>query len=319
MMASRILIRRSLLSPTLITASPKRMALRSLQTMAAFDIDQYRTDSPPPALQSTAPHPNIVNKSIPTNVSTSTSPSLSLIDDTVRQTSRPHEDWTMSHPVYTRQELDSVKVVRREAKTVADRVAILLVRTARWGFDFVTRYKHDSPEAALATLKREGKEHLPLEELRRQGYVITVDSWLRRILFLEAVAGVPGMVAAVARHLRSLRLMQRDNGWIATLLSEAENERVSRFPTIDLVRSTSNTHFRHVDAFIVVFGHQETNQVFPIPRTRQSRCLLQRFLPRECSIFLSRSIYFLVPTYRLFYSTGLPRFTKSGSQICCHS
>ena len=29
--------------------------------------------------------------------------------------------------------------------------------------------------------------------------------WLRRIVFLETVAGVPGMVGAMVRHLRSLR------------------------------------------------------------------------------------------------------------------
>ena len=40
----------------------------------------------------------------------------------------------------------------------------------------------------------------------------------RRIIFLETVAGVPGMVAAMTRHLQSLRKMRRDNGWIHTLL-----------------------------------------------------------------------------------------------------
>lgn len=40
----------------------------------------------------------------------------------------------------------------------------------------------------------------------------------RRIAFLETVAGVPGMVAAMARHLKSLRRMRRDHGWIHTLL-----------------------------------------------------------------------------------------------------
>jgi threonyl-tRNA synthetase len=34
------------------------------------------------------------------------------------------------------------------------------------------------------------------------------------------------MVAAMARHLRSLRSMERDHGWIHTLLEEAENERM---------------------------------------------------------------------------------------------
>jgi len=56
---------------------------------------------------------------------------------------------------------------------------------------------------------------------------MTKDQWMARILFLESIAGVPGMCAAVIRHLRSLRLMKRDGGWISTLLQEAENERVS--------------------------------------------------------------------------------------------
>ena len=36
----------------------------------------------------------------------------------------------------------------------------------------------------------------------------------------------PGMIAAMTRHLKSLRYMQRDHGWIHTLLEEAENERM---------------------------------------------------------------------------------------------
>ena len=48
---------------------------------------------------------------------------------------------------------------------------------------------------------------------------------MNRVVFLESIAGVPGMVGAVLRHLRSLRLMRRDHGWIHTLLEESENER----------------------------------------------------------------------------------------------
>jgi len=55
---------------------------------------------------------------------------------------------------------------------------------------------------------------------------MTKRDWLNRCLFLETVAGVPGMVAGMARHLRSLRSMNRDYGWIHTLLEEAENERM---------------------------------------------------------------------------------------------
>lgn len=43
---------------------------------------------------------------------------------------------------------------------------------------------------------------------------------------LMLAQGVPGAVAASLRHLGSLRRMQRDHGWIHTLLEEAENERM---------------------------------------------------------------------------------------------
>lgn len=55
---------------------------------------------------------------------------------------------------------------------------------------------------------------------------MTEAQWMARILFLESIAGVPGFVAAMLRHLTSLRLMKRDGGWIASLLQEAENERM---------------------------------------------------------------------------------------------
>ena len=53
---------------------------------------------------------------------------------------------------------------------------------------------------------------------------MTPEQWYTRILFLESIAGVPGFTAGILRHLRSIRLLKRDGGWIATLLQEAENE-----------------------------------------------------------------------------------------------
>lgn len=62
----------------------------------------------------------------------------------------------------------------------------------------------------------------------------TERDWLHRILFLETVAGVPGFVAGLFRHFRSLRRLQRDQGWIHTLLEEAENERMHLLTFMDL-------------------------------------------------------------------------------------
>ena len=47
-----------------------------------------------------------------------------------------------------------------------------------------------------------------------------------RAVVLETIAGVPGMVAGMLIHLRSLRKMERGNGtMIHEMLEEAENER----------------------------------------------------------------------------------------------
>ena len=47
-----------------------------------------------------------------------------------------------------------------------------------------------------------------------------------RAVVLETVAAVPGMVGGALQHLRALRRMEDDHGWIRTLLEEAENERM---------------------------------------------------------------------------------------------
>jgi ubiquinol oxidase len=47
-----------------------------------------------------------------------------------------------------------------------------------------------------------------------------------RAVVLETVAAVPGMVAGALQHLKALRRMETDNGWIRVLLEEAENERM---------------------------------------------------------------------------------------------
>lgn len=65
-----------------------------------------------------------------------------------------------------------------------------------------------------------------------------------RIIFLETVAGVPGSIAGILRHLASLRRMRRDNGWIHTLFEEAENERMHLLTYMSLKQP--NLFFRTV-------------------------------------------------------------------------
>lgn len=42
------------------------------------------------------------------------------------------------------------------------------------------------------------------------------------------------MVGGMARHLKSLRAMERDKGWIHHLLEEADNERFHLFVFLDI-------------------------------------------------------------------------------------
>jgi ubiquinol oxidase len=59
-----------------------------------------------------------------------------------------------------------------------------------------------------------------------------------RAVVLETVAAVPGMVGGSLQHLRALRRMRSDHGWIRTLLNEAENERMHLMTFIHIARPT---------------------------------------------------------------------------------
>jgi ubiquinol oxidase len=59
-----------------------------------------------------------------------------------------------------------------------------------------------------------------------------------RAIVLETVAAVPGMVGATIQHLTSLRRMVDDDGWIRTLMEEAENERMHLMTFIEIAKPT---------------------------------------------------------------------------------
>ncbi|KAM5437746.1 inducible alternative oxidase 2 [Microsporum ferrugineum] len=128
-----------------------------------------------------------------------------------KQTKRIIEtESAFEHPVFTQKQMKDIIVAHRETKNWSDWVALGTVRLLRWGTDLATGYKHPKPGEAAPS------KHFQMNERK----------WLIRFVFLETVAGVPGMVGGMLRHLHSLRKMKRDNGWIETLLEEAYNERM---------------------------------------------------------------------------------------------
>jgi hypothetical protein len=110
------------------------------------------------------------------------------------------QSYMLAHPIYDFDYIEQLKPKHRQPQGARDYVSMFAVWSARKGFDTITNYSHERS--------------------------LTKDEWLFRFIFLETVAGIPGMVAGMLRHMHSLRLLRHDNGWIHTLLEEAENERM---------------------------------------------------------------------------------------------
>lgn len=75
------------------------------------------------------------------------------------------------HSNYTPEELD-VKMTHTEPQGIRDRLAFNCVKAVRWGFDNATGWNYKA---------------------------ITTDMILQRAIYLETIAAVPGMVAAIVR------------------------------------------------------------------------------------------------------------------------
>lgn len=73
-----------------------------------------------------------------------------------------------------------------------------------------------------------------------------------RLIVLESVAGVPGFLAAAFHHFRSLRRLKTDNGFIATLLDEAENERMHLLVCLKMFEASRLTKAMVIAAQVTV-------------------------------------------------------------------
>lgn len=116
--------------------------------------------------------------------------------------------YMLPHVIWTKQDIEGVEITHKPPEKLVDWLAYWTIKLVRSGFDFVTGYNSGKPPTAA--------------------------QWVTRIVFLETVAGVPGMMGAMVRHLQSLRRMGRDHGWIHTLLEDAENERMHLLTILEL-------------------------------------------------------------------------------------
>jgi ubiquinol oxidase len=65
---------------------------------------------------------------------------------------------------------------------------------------------------------------------------------------LETVAAVPGMVGGLLQHLKAIRYIRDDEGWIRELLDEAENERMHLMTFIHIAQPT------RLERLVIMFG-----------------------------------------------------------------
>jgi len=99
---------------------------------------------------------------------------------------------------YSNEELD-IELTHIPPKNLRDRIAFNAVKVVRSAFDNMTGWNNKA---------------------------ITKSMVLHRVIFLETIAAVPGFIAAIVRHFKSLRRMERDGGLLQLFLEEANNERM---------------------------------------------------------------------------------------------
>ena len=82
------------------------------------------------------------------------------------------------------------------------------------------------------------------------------ENYIKRAIFLESVASVPGLVCSNLHHLRCLRRLQ-PNEWIKPLIDEAENERMHLLAvrTYTKLTTTQKVYIRILQfAFVSLFS-----------------------------------------------------------------
>jgi hypothetical protein len=134
---------------------------------------------------------------------------------------------TQNH-IWSKQEIDDrmSTLPVHIPETVSDKIMHFLVKAVLYkGFNKLTGFNKDDPSPRSC-------------------------EW--RLMILESIAGCPGMVAASMRHFKSLRAMERDHGWIHTLLEEAENERMHLLVVMKMFQPSLLTRCVVIGAQMVV-------------------------------------------------------------------
>eukprot|EP00743_Colponemidia_sp_Colp-15_P003014 GILK01003259.1.p2 GENE.GILK01003259.1~~GILK01003259.1.p2 ORF type:complete len:328 (+),score=37.35 GILK01003259.1:2074-3057(+) len=198
----------SFVSPFSANANTRLLLIRTLSTVQESQASGSQTADQ----QRVAAAMSVAKDQMQKNSSMSSNDASNIYELGAKPSVDVGNDYNLPHPIWHGEYVYRVKPTHRPPEDLIDKLALATIRATRFNFDWMSGWMFGKP---------------------------TVEKAVRRICFLETVAGVPGSIAGIIRHLSSLRRMQRDHGWIHTLFEEAENERMHLLTYLQLKKPTA--------------------------------------------------------------------------------
>ena len=102
-------------------------------------------------------------------------------------------------------------------------------------------HPHGAPDLNLHKAPEDASDRVALRVVKTMRFfadAFFAKRYGHRAVVLETVAAVPGMVGGLLQHLKAIRHIREDQGWIRELLDEAENERMHLMTFIKIAQPT---------------------------------------------------------------------------------
>jgi len=121
----------------------------------------------------------------------------------------------LPHPIWSQEEMKNIELTHYQPKTITEYLAFWTIAYIRFVNDLLSGWIFG----------------------RLFGWFnFGENNWLLRICLYESIGNLPGSMFAMVRHLKAIRHIRRDYGWIHSMLLEADNERVHLLLSLNLYK-----------------------------------------------------------------------------------